>query len=481
MSLKNLESKLKDLSVDLFSDSIKNGLQKATKVATESKTYPSEQVNLDLKVPSIGLTTDINIATLSADVRPQDLVTSAGATAATLEALTGSSKLAGNGELSITATLPTAEALATAIQGSTTATSAEVKTIVKTNNTSLSDDSVEQLVGNVFKEAGGSSTQLNNTLTTITNNSNSFLTKITRGLSSILGDIIEGEFRNVGKAIDKIAINSRGIAVVIPISVQREVAKLIEQREIKAAAILLQPYSAKSLDEIIDILKTLKVGAADNLQPEDPPETIAINVINANTLKNTWQEEKTPDNSSAFVPVGKDPNSIYSLISDFANLTRDISTVFITSTGISSLTLKDVHAARVAEKQEGILDHFFITTDGMITRGRPLSSNPGPKSTAHIIKIGVACKDNMSPSQSSSLKSLLETLLLARPGVQIYDVGDFGTTSNLTDFNAWRRNVLNYESLPREEVISALGDWVDTNITNISSKELNKISNGEWK
>jgi hypothetical protein len=472
MSLKNLESKLKDLSVDLFSDSIKNGLQKATKVATESKTYPSEQVNLDLKVPSIGLTTDINIATLSADVRPQDLVTSAGATAATLEALTGSSKLAGNGELSITATLPTAEALATAIQGSTTATSAEVKTIVKTNNTSLSDDSVEQLVGNVFKEAGGSLTQLNNTLTTITNNSNSFLTKITKGLSSILGDIIEGEFRNVGKAIDKIAINSRGIAVVIPISVQREV---------KAAAILLQPYSAKSLDEIIDILKTLKVGAADNLQPEDPPETIAINVINANTLKNTWQEEKTPDNSSAFVPVGKDPNSIYSLISDFANLTRDISTVFITSTGISSLTLKDVHAARVAEKQEGILDHFFITTDGMITRGRPLSSNPGPKSTAHIIKIGVACKDNMSPSQSSSLKSLLETLLLARPGVQIYDVGDFGTTSNLTDFNAWRRNVLNYESLPREEVISALGDWVDTNITNISSKELNKISNGEWK
>jgi len=259
------------------------------------------------------------------------------------------------------------------------------------------------------------------------------------------------------------------------------VAKLIEQREIKAAAILLQPYSAKSLDEIIDILKTLKVGAADNLQPEDPPETIAINVINANTLKNTWQEEKTPDNSSAFVPVGKDPNSIYSLISDFANLTRDISTVFITSTGISSLTLKDVHAARVAEKQEGILDHFFITPDGMITRGRPLSSNPGPKSTAHIIKIGVACKDNMSPSQSSSLKSLLETLLLARPGVQIYDVGDFGTTSNLTDFNAWRRNVLNYESLPRKEVISALGDWVDTNITNISSKELNKISNGEWK
>tara|TARA_R110000822_G_scaffold101565_1_gene227731 strand:- start:14082 stop:15527 length:1446 start_codon:yes stop_codon:yes gene_type:complete len=481
MSLGNLEDKLRDLSGYLILDSIKTGLQKAKNTAAESKTYPSEQVNLDLKIPSIGISTEINIATLNARVRPQDLITSAGATAAALAVLTGSSKLAGNGELSTTATLPTAEALAAAVQGSTTATSSEVKTIVKTNNTTVSEESLEQLVGNVFQEAGGAFLQLNSILNTITNKTDTFLNSISKGLSSILGDIIEGTFRNVGKAIGIVAINGNGVSVVVPAPVQKEIAGLIEKKEVRAAARLLQLYSAKSLDEITDELKRVKVGAADNLQPGDPPELIAIKVISANTINNKWQEEKTPENSPVFVPVGKDQHSIFSLISDFTNLTRDISTVYVTATGESSLTLRDVHAARVKEKQQGVLDHFFITADGMVTRGRPLSSNPGSTAHAHIIKIGVACKDNMSPSQSRSLKAILETLLLARPGIQIYDIGDFGTKSNLTDFKYWRTNELGYESLPREEIISALGDWIGSNITNISSKKLNRISNGDWQ
>jgi len=486
MSLLNVQDKLRDLSINLTSDAINLGLKNAKEAAKVSKTYPSEQINLDLKIPSAGISTGINIATLNASVRPQDLKTTAGSAATDLQSITGSSKLSGDGELSITATLPTAEALAAAVQGSTTATSAEVKSIVKTNNTAVSENIVEQFVGDVFNEATGFAKSLANTMNSLTLIVDNFLNLISKGLSSILGDIIEDLFNNVGAAVDRVAVDEKNIPVAVPIEVKKKVAESVEKKDVKAAAELIKPYTVKTLDEVTEELKKVKVGAADNLQPVEKPEPIAVEVIKTDKLADEWKEEETPEDSPVFVNVGNDQFSIYSLLNDFTNLTRDISTVLVTSTGIPGLTLKDVHAERVKSKKQGVLDHFFISSDGMVTRGRPLSSSPGPSSTKNIIKIGIACKNEMNPNQSKSLKALLETLLLAKPGIQIYDFADLGwftnstnKVSNLTDFNVWRKTVLNYEYLPREELLSEIGKLSISKFA-IPSTTLNKISNGYY-
>lgn len=491
MSLENLEKKLRDLGANISSDDLTQGFAKAKEAEAVSQDYPSNQTNLSLAVPASASTTnELNIATVNSSTRPQDLLTTAGSDKADLQSITGSSKLSGDGELSVTATLPTAEALAAAVQGSTTATSAEVKTIVKANNTAVSGNIIEQFVGDVFKEAAGFLNSLNNTVNTLTSTINNFLNLISKGLSSILGDIIEDLFNNVGAAVDKVAIDEKNIPVTVPIEVKKKVAKLVEKKEIKAAAEQVKPFTVKSLDDIILELGKVKVGASDNLQPVEKPEKIAIEVTDSKKFINLWEEENTPDDSPVFAVVGKDTASINHLIRDFSNLARDVTnTVLISNNFEVNTSISSIHREmKRGSFKTGFPFHFFIALDGKLYRGRPLEINVPDSITDYYLEhdsagkfnfnnsitVYVTAENGINPLPAKTLTDFLSTLILIKPGIQVYDLNSLGIRdTNITDLKNFMLNKLNQENIP----LTKFNPYNSTH--SLPSTELVKLSNGD--
>ena len=490
MSLENLEKKLRDLGANTSSDDLTQGFAKAKEAEAVSENYPSDQTNLNLTVPASSSTTnELNVATVSSSSRPQDLVTTAGSDATDLQSITGSSKLVANGELSTTATLPTAEAFAAALQGSTTATSAEVKTIVKANNTAVSGNIVEQFVGDVFNEATGFLNSLTKTANNLTLTINNFLNLISKGLSSILGDIIEDLFNNVGAAVDRVAIDEKNVPVEVPTEVKKKVAKLVEKKEIKAAAEEVKPFTIKTLDEIILELGKVKVGASDNLQPVEKPEKIAIEVTDSTKFTNLWKEENTDDNSPVFAVVGKDTTSITQLIRDFSNLARDVTNIVLLPNSLEvNTSISSLHRQfKTGSFKTGFPFHFFISLDGKLYRGRPLEINvpdsitdyylaqiPGKFNFNNSITVYVTAESGINPLPAKTLTDFLSTILMIKPGIQVYDLNSLSIRdTNITDLKNFMLNKLDQENIP----LTKFDPYNSTH--SLPSTELVKLSNGD--
>ena len=280
------------------------------------------------------------------------------------------------------------------------------------------------------------------------------------------------------------------IKIIVPSIRAVKFLKEAIKKEIKAAAEQVKPFTVKSLDDIILELGKVKVGASDNLQPVEKPEKIAIEVTDSKRFINLWEEENTPDDSPVFAVVGKDTASINHLIRDFSNLARDVTnTVLISNNFEVNTSISSIHREmKRGSFKTGFPFHFFIALDGKLYRGRPLEINVPDSITDYYLEhnsagkfnfnnsitVYVTAENGINPLPAKTLTDFLSTLILIKPGIQVYDMNSLGIRdTNITDLKNFMLNKLDQENIP----LTKFDPYNSTH--SLPSTELVKLSNGD--
>lgn len=409
----------------------------------------------------------VGLVVQNAAERASDLIKDVGNAKTDLQAVTGSTKLSANGFLNVTVSAPFPAAIADSIKATTTATKAEINTIVQKSTTATADI-LDDIIGDVFGSANSATKNLLNTVSNIALGADNFLKKLSKGFSALIEDFIEDSFEGLSIAVSLLAIKN-DIPIVVPLIVLKKVAALKSQDLIEEAAEELLPYTDQPKEEVIRKIAAVKTKANEVLEGDTPTTEKPIDILDVDSLKNEWLEENTSTESALFSLLGKSEYEIESLLKEFTNLKREVTEVIIESQekfDQENPTSSDVHSYYVKKYQKGLPANFTIGVNGNVYRGRPLEIDPkdptGAASRDHYtrtIRINVYTWDGnsyiLNPSQSESLKHLLRTILHAYPGILVYDKNDVGEyDSGLGDFGKWmklnfpyHRNVEYYPSL----------------------------------
>ena len=479
MSLENVERILKDVArsantkviADELSNAVDTAIAKSTlkpdvakipNLSFLSSTAPTTRTDL----PGTQATVTDNpvaITSIDANIFSKDLVTKVEAAGDDLKAITGSSKLSANGELTLAFTSPLPQALAETLKDVTTANTSQIKGILSTVS-NASADILDDIVSETFGQAVSSLSKLKNTVNLIETANLRQINNIKKtGFEGIIDNVIEQGLGVLNSSIISAAVKN-GIKIEVPDNVSKQIAALIDQGKIKQAAILLSSFSDKSLSELEGTLSNISVRPSDNLTPANvnQVEIDIEDVIDIKQRTNQWKEDLT-NPANYFNIIGNTAREILPLTKELSNLTRDVSEVIIYSLPASQeITAVNLHNKYVEQYGYGINPHFYITKAGIAYRGRPLEVDVQKigalgellkDHSKHSICIGINCKDGMSPSQSNSLYFIIKAILFAMPGILIYDLNDLGSQdTNVTDIHAWLRSKFpGWEQLTEEE------------------------------
>lgn len=381
-----------------------------------------------------------------------------------LEAITGSAKLAADGFLNVVVSAPFPAALASSMKATTTALKSDINTII---NKGLGREiqAIDSIIGDVFGTANSAAKALNDTVSKISLQVASLEKSFGNlNLGSLIENIIEDTFGNVKATLSIIAVKN-GIQVTIDPKDLAKISQLISAGSVKEAAVTLAKYSDLTIEQIETRLGTIKTKASDVLVPKDPVPTKDVNVVNLTKLKNAWNEENTKVDSGIFAAVGNTENEIESLLKEFTNLKREVTSVLVVGYKGEENNSTDLHnkyasgkdAVGISGSAMGLPAHFVMSKSGLVYRGRPLEvestnkanwieSNHYKKNIIIFINIG---DSRLSPQQGNSLKWLLKTILYAQPGMQLYDKNDVGSYDpTLNNFEGWKKaNLPDFENV----------------------------------
>jgi hypothetical protein len=382
----------------------------------------------------------IGVAKLDVSAAEKDLKKKVGSDKTDLQTITGKAALVADGFLDVVIAAPFPEAIATALKTTTTLTGNQVIDVVQRNVDVLNSEdqnvedlainSVQNIVGNVFPDFKSVSSQLSNTVSSLAVNSQRLVNVANQGFSSLVENTIEQALSSTQNLLGPVINQS------VPKGDLKRIIELKQQNKLSEAAKILSKYSNKTTAELEAVIALINNKASAQVTESKTP--VNITVQRTDSFKNTWRETSTDvNNKNVFTPViGSE------VTAEVLGMTREVTEVVVMFLPGPGATIENYHTLYVENYDIGFNPHFYIGYDSVIYRGRPLeveassrtkliTNNHNQRSILIAVNIDAeSLYHKFAPGQRDKLLLLLDQIIIAKPGIQIYSAADVGWEIN---------------------------------------------------
>tara|TARA_B100000131_G_scaffold321617_1_gene372876 strand:- start:5785 stop:7278 length:1494 start_codon:yes stop_codon:yes gene_type:complete len=395
-----------------------------------------------------------------------------------MEAIAGKLELATDGFLDVVIASPLPEALGAAMKDVLPEIKkVDIRSIMEQNIDTMehADESIASVVDNLYGTKKSKNVVLNNLVQTIDKTSKAVLNNTNKGFGSNIENIVEETYRSAENKLYPV-LYKNNVANNLTSGELTKVVELKEKGQALKAARFLQKFSDTAVPELIKIVESIDNKASKNI--EDRSVNVDINAERTDTLTNIWREADSPVDGRLFKPViGSE------ITTEIINMDREVTQVIVVFLEGVNATVEEYHELYVNRYNTGINQHFYIGYDGIAYRGRPLEkeSLQTRKITNNHYKrsilIGINVDEHAeihktTPEQVAQLVSLLQQIMHAKPGIQIFsekDVGWYYQTNadaidipsliktKLNKVNSSKYNPLIRDPLTQEELANLVG------------------------
>lgn len=411
--------------------SVSGGFQQLTNPATDVLSSVSESLPEEIQK-------QVAVVKLDASAAESQLRQEVGALRTDLETIVGKATLAADGFLDVVVSAPFPEAIAAVLKDTTTLTGKQILSIVEENvriDNILNEvddniiDPVKNVVGNLFPSLVSASSLLNNSVSQLVINSRTLLDRSEFGFNNLIENIIEKTKAPAFSIISSAAVID-GVRQTIPPDQVKKILELKAASNISGAAEILKKYSDKSLGELEALLSTINNKASNQVSDSQSPRD--LKVVRTDNIVNLWKEDATDPNSGVFSEIiGKE------ITAEVLNMNREVTEIIVVFLENANTTIQSYHELYTNKYNIGFNPHFYIGYDAVTYRGRPI--NLEAKQTQLItnehykrsIIIGVNVDEKsrthkLATGQPQKLLSLVDQILEAKPGLQVFGAKDVG-------------------------------------------------------
>lgn len=411
--------------------SVSGGFQQLTNPATDVLSSVSESLPEEIQK-------QVAVVKLDASAAESQLRQEVGALRTDLETIVGKATLAADGFLDVVVSAPFPEAIAAVLKDTTTLTGKQILSIVEENvriDNILNEvddniiDPVKNVVGNLFPSLVSASSLLNNSVSQLVINSRTLLDRSEFGFNNLIENIIEKTKAPAFSIISSAAVID-GVRQTIPPDDVKKILELKAASNISGAAEILKKYSDKSLGELEALLSTINNKASNQVSDSQSPRD--LKVVRTDNIVNLWKEDATDPNSGVFSEIiGKE------ITAEVLNMNREVTEIIVVFLENANTTIQSYHELYTNKYNIGFNPHFYIGYDAVTYRGRPI--NLEAKQTQLItnehykrsIIIGVNVDEKsrthkLATGQPQKLLSLVDQILEAKPGLQVFGAKDVG-------------------------------------------------------
>ena len=376
---------------------------------------------------------DLSIMQLDKSASSKTIKTVTSGESTNYTSITGVSENSQSGFLDVVISAPYPEALSVALKNNVeNIEKEEIETAVRRliDLDEHDDPNIQSVIDNAYKTMSSQNKVANKAVADILNAAKQLSNRTQGGFNTTVENLIEQTLR-AAESILSPALYKDGIAKNIS---QEDLKKVIQYanngRYDKAADILTQ-YSDKTTLELSELVRTINNKASKNLiNPDISP--LDLEIQRTDTFKNLWREQDTVLDGKVLKPIiGNE------ITPEVLNLERDVKEVIIMFLPKKDTTVEEYHRIYIDAYNHGINQHFYIGYDSITYRGRPLeieaqntkaiTNNHYQKSIIIGINVDETSQDNkIKPGQVDNLIELLEQIITARPGIQIFSAKDVG-------------------------------------------------------
>lgn len=393
-----------------------------------------------------------------------------------IQALTGTAASSAAALLDVVITSPTPQAVADNLKQVAQATLPEMEQITKKivnldipigledfsaehigGVTDLNANFLKTSLGDVF----GSGISLTSTLSDLTGGIGGQMANLQQTLNSTgFGSVIENAVEAVsGPALSIVntLTTKGGLPTNIPSIDFKNIISLSQSGDLAGASKLLQKFSDAPLEDIESKLRSIDNSAFTNITKASSSQS-NIEAVDMRQSANSWEGPSTKPYAFTIV------NSKEELEAEIIGAGREITEVIIdwTLTGINeNYTAQDIHEIWT-EEGESIPQHFLLTREGNIQRGRPVSieledtwpipnghnkrslfvsivggiNKPVPKNLMDVSDFSrYFSAQSFTQQQWKNFKILVQAVKRAYPGIEILGYGDIDQNSSAPGFN----------------------------------------------
>ena len=333
--------------------------------------------------------------------------------------------------LNISASLPTAPAVAAGLKVSFAADPRKYETYLK--NVSGIDNSDD-----LFNAIEKKDQLVSNIGNSVTSDISETLIKFNFGFDDILSNIIESVNHSARNAINGIVKDVSSITALE----SAEIVKLLSEGNINAATSILVKKSDLDAKTIFDTLSDIDTGASSQLNNISGPKTI---LRNTNQNVKAWKESATSnDYKFNYIENGEE------LEIELKSIKREITEIVFHWTKTpndQNYSAEDLQGAWAQQRGIGIPFHYIIRRDGRLQKARPveiktpviptITPNGHDNYAIHIAYVGgynapAGTKNiqnyedrlSLTDNQKYIADRFMATFLRAYPGGQILGIND---------------------------------------------------------
>jgi len=376
---------------------------------------------------------NVTIAQLDVSAARAQLQKAVGASQSDLETIVGKASLAANGFLDVVISSGFPEALAAALKTTTNLSGNEVANVVRQNVyvssggdeavEDIVEDVIQNIVGNIFPDFISATNQLNNTLSALALNVTASLEQSNKGFLSLIENTVEQSFST--------SFNLLSTVTNRPISPTdfKQIVSLVSIGKIEQAALILAKYSDRDLIDLQSVLSQINNKASTVITDSKSPQNLSVQRTDA--FVNKWREGLTNDDYFTNVL----PNSV---TAEVGFMQRDVTEIIVNFIPVPRVSIQQLHELIGEKYNIGFNNHFYIGYDAILYRGRPLEIEmknvDGMVTNDHYqrsIVIGVNIDEKnrnhkFAPRQQALLIELIDRILEAKPGLQVFSAHDVG-------------------------------------------------------
>ena len=349
-----------------------------------------------------------------------------------MTAITGKEDLAKGGFLDVVISSPYPEALGHAFKNVTNAPKADVESIMRNNINGVNhdDEAVVSVVENVYDTKISANQVLNQVVGQIKRLTNELNSSVNKGFGSGVENIIESTFLSAQSKLSPI-LYKNNVAQHISDKDLKRVVEAVEGEQWQKAYKILKQYSDSSETEIIAVLKTIDNSAVTNIS--EATATVDMDTQRTDNYKNLWRETETPADGTVFQPlIGSE------LVVEVANMEREVTEIIIVYLPKKGTTITEYHNLYSTQFSIGFNPHFYIGSDAVAYRGRPLEIEASNKSRiitnnhykrSILISVNVdetSTAHKVSAEQVDRLVNVIGQIYQAIPGIQVFSAADVG-------------------------------------------------------
>lgn len=404
-------------------------------------TFPKSATNVKVQSTTANDNAEyqVGIAVAQLETGFRNMVKEVGASQTDLTSITGDSRLSAAAALDVVVLAPFAETVAAAIndfseEGVKSIESAlqkdmDLDKIGKELNAVFKSSNLDNVLGQTLGSPQSTLSSLRSVVSDVQGIANKMVGSVANGFGSFIENAIEQTLAPARNILN--AGTSKGdVKIVLGKKETTAIIELLQKGKTLEAAKILQASSDLTLQQAIDVVKSIDNTYTKQVKDKDAVDGIDVGVSFIDLTSSEWRESSTDLNDARnFAPViGRE------VYAELSNLERQFTQVIFVSTEPGK-TIKDLHEEFVDKQSIGVPYHFLVSNQGIIFRGRPLEkespkyqgvvNNHNQKSILIAIE-GIEPDQPSAPAQNKVLINLYKDILDAAPGVELFNDGQAG-------------------------------------------------------